>query len=93
MTARDAFKATLVVLATLVAAYVLFLNREIIIVLLFAIIIASAVRPIVMRLTRWRVPEALAVLLVYVSYCRRAICAAGVGDTASHHAAQSLSAK
>ena len=67
MTARDAFKATLVVLVTLVAAYVLFLNREIIIVLLFAIIIASAVRPIVMRLTRWRVPEALAVLLVYVS--------------------------
>jgi predicted PurR-regulated permease PerM len=67
MTARDAFKATLVVLATLITAYVLFLNREIIIVLLFAIIIASAVRPIVMRLTRWRVPEALAVLLVYLS--------------------------
>lgn len=67
MTARDAFKATLVVLATLVAAYVLFLNREIIIVLLFAIIIASAVRPIILWLTRWRIPEALAVLLVYLS--------------------------
>jgi predicted PurR-regulated permease PerM len=65
MTAKDAFRATLVVLGTLAGAYILLLNIQIIIVLLFAIVIASAVRPIIMRLKALHVPEGLAVLLVY----------------------------
>lgn len=65
MTAKDAFRGTLVVLATLAVAYVLLLNIQIIVVLLFAIIVASAVRPIIVRLKQWRIPEGIAVLLVY----------------------------
>lgn len=65
MTSRDVFRNTLIVLATLAGAYVLILNRTIIIELIFAIILASTVRPLVVRLMRWRVPEGVALLLVY----------------------------
>lgn len=67
MTAQQVFRNTLVVVATLAASYVLLLNARILIVVLIAIIIASAVRPIVLRLMKWRISEGLAISLVYAS--------------------------
>lgn len=66
MTPLQVFKATLVVLCTLIAAYILLIGLRIIIVLLVAIIVASAVRPLVTRLTRIRVPEGAAIVIVYL---------------------------
>lgn len=67
MTAQQIFRNTLVVVATLTAAYVLLLNARILIVLLIAIIIASAVRPLVLRLMQWRFSEGLAIVLIYAA--------------------------
>jgi predicted PurR-regulated permease PerM len=65
MTAQQTFRNTLVVIMTLVAAYALFLSLRILIVLLIAIIVASALRPAVLRLQRWRIPEGIAIVIVY----------------------------
>jgi putative heme transporter len=65
MTAQQTFRNTLVVLLTLVMAYAIYASARILIVLLVAIIVASAVRPSVLWLQRRRVPEWLAILLVY----------------------------
>lgn len=65
MTAQQTFRNTLIVLATVAAAYALLVSIRIIIVLLVAIIIASAVRPAVLWLAQRRVPQGLAILLVY----------------------------
>lgn len=65
MTTQQVFRNTLVVILTVVAAYALFLSARILIVLLVAIIIASAVRPAVLWLSRRRVPHGLAILLMY----------------------------
>ncbi|MCA0458136.1 MAG: AI-2E family transporter [Chloroflexi bacterium] len=65
--AKDVFRGTLVVLLTLVGAYVVFMSLRILVVVLVAIIIASAVRPLVLRLMRWRFSEGLAIITVYVS--------------------------
>lgn len=65
MTAQKTFISTIIVILTLAAAYVLFLSARILIVLLIAIIIASAIRPLVLRLKKWRIPEGIAILLVY----------------------------
>ncbi len=46
MTAQQVFRNTVIVIATVVTAYVLLLSLQIIVVLMIAIIIASAVRPI-----------------------------------------------
>jgi predicted PurR-regulated permease PerM len=43
----------------------MFLSLNILVVLLIAIIIASALRPAVMRLMHWHMPQGLAILLVY----------------------------
>lgn len=64
---KDVFRVVLIVLATLAVAYILLMSIRILVVLLVAIIIASAVRPLVDRLTRWRFSEGLAIVLVYVS--------------------------
>ncbi|MBE2266972.1 MAG: AI-2E family transporter [Anaerolinea sp.] len=64
MTTQQVFRNTLVVILTFVAAYALFLSARIIIVLLVAIIIASAVRPLVLWLSR-RIPYGLSILVVY----------------------------
>jgi predicted PurR-regulated permease PerM len=53
------------VLLTLAVAYLVFVSINIIVVLIIAILIASAVRPIVMRLQRWRLPQSVAILFVY----------------------------
>jgi predicted PurR-regulated permease PerM len=65
MTAQQTFRNTLVVLLTVGAAYVLLHSARILIVLLIAIIVASAVRPGVLWLKKWRIPEGIAILLVY----------------------------
>lgn len=67
MTAQQVFRNTLIVLATLALAYVLLMSVRILIVLLVALIIASAARPLIVRLTQWRIPQGLAILLVYVA--------------------------
>lgn len=67
MSGKDVFRGTLVVLLTLVGAYVVFMSLRILVVVLVAIIIASAVRPLVLRLMRWRFSEGLAIVTVYLS--------------------------
>lgn len=59
------FKATFVFLGALVCAYVLALTINVWVSLLIAILIASAVRPAILKLMHWRVPQSLAVLIVY----------------------------
>lgn len=66
MTVRQVFQFTVVILLTLFAAYILLLSRSILIDLLVAVLIASAIRPLVGRLVDWRVPPGIAILLVYL---------------------------
>ena len=66
MTAKEIFKGTLIVLFTLLGAYVVVMSLHILVVVLVAIIIASAVRPSVLRLMRWRFSEGLAIIVVYL---------------------------
>src|SRR5438874_2727626 len=65
MSARQTFRNTLVVILTLVVAYALYASARILVVLLVAIIVASAVRPSVLWLEKRHIPEGLAILLVY----------------------------
>lgn len=65
MDAKAVFKGTVVVLMTLAGAYILLLGAQIIITLLLAIIIASAVRPAVNALKRMRLPEGASIIIVY----------------------------
>ncbi len=53
------------VIGTVVAAYALYISVHIMIVLLIAIIVASAVRPLVLWLEEHRIPQGLAILIVY----------------------------
>ncbi len=67
MSAQQVFRNTVIVILTVVTAYILFLSLSIIVILLFAIIIASAVRPAVVWLQkRGRLPLSLSILLVYL---------------------------
>src|SRR5262245_29025934 len=66
MSVQQTFRNTVTVILTLAAAYVLLLSARILIVLLIAIIVASAIRPAVLRLEKWRFPEAIAILIVYL---------------------------
>jgi predicted PurR-regulated permease PerM len=65
MNPRQVFTATLAVLAGLATGYVLLMSVKILIILLLAIIIASATRPLITRLMRLRVPSGLAILIIY----------------------------
>src|SRR5450432_904963 len=65
MTAQQTFRNTLIVVVTLAVVYAITQSFGILIVLLIAIIIASAVRPPVLFLKRHHVPEGLAILVVY----------------------------
>lgn len=67
MTAQQTFRNTLVVVATLVVAYFAALSWRIFVVLFVAIIVASALRPAVLRLRKLGVAEGIAVLLTYLS--------------------------
>ncbi|MEM9951655.1 MAG: AI-2E family transporter [Chloroflexota bacterium] len=62
---RQVFKATVVVIATVFGAYVIFTGAEIILTLLLAIIIASAVRPALAHLNRLHIPEGISIILIY----------------------------
>ncbi|HEX2905483.1 MAG TPA: AI-2E family transporter [Phototrophicaceae bacterium] len=66
MTSQQVFRNTVIILVTAALAYVLLLSIRIWVVLLVAILIASALRPVVVRLTGWRMPQGLAILLVYI---------------------------
>jgi predicted PurR-regulated permease PerM len=61
------FCGTVIVLLTLAGAYIIVNSIRVILVLLIAIIIASAVRPFVNHLTRWHVPEGVAIVFVYLT--------------------------
>lgn len=62
ITAGTVIKAVLVV----VCAWVLFLLRDLVLIMLTAIVIASAIEPMVDGLQRWRLPRVLAILLIYL---------------------------
>jgi predicted PurR-regulated permease PerM len=66
MNGQRMFTATLIVLTTLAAGYLLISNVRILVVLLVAIIIASALRPAVMTLNRFGLAHGLAITLVYL---------------------------
>ncbi len=66
MSAQQVFRNTVIVILTVVTAYVLFVSLRIIVILLFAIIVASAIRPAVMTLQRRKLPQSLSILIVYV---------------------------
>ena len=67
MTAQQVFRNTLVVVFTVVTCYVLFLSLNIIVILMCAIIIASALRPAVLWLVAHKIPQGGAILLVYLA--------------------------
>ncbi len=66
MSTQQVFRNTITVILTVVGAYALFLSARILIVLLVAIIIASAVRPLVLWISSGRIPYGLAILIVYL---------------------------
>lgn len=65
MSGAQVVRNTLLVLVTLAVAYLLVLSYKVILGLLIAVLLASALRPLVVRLQTWRVPQGLAILLVY----------------------------
>jgi predicted PurR-regulated permease PerM len=67
MSAQQVFRNTLIVVLTLAVAYTLWASIRILIVLLVAIIVASAVRPSVLWLKNRRIPEGLAILIIYAA--------------------------
>lgn len=62
---RDVFLATCVVLGTVLLAYALYKLADLIVVIFVALIFASTVRPILRGMTRRRIPQWLAILLIY----------------------------
>jgi predicted PurR-regulated permease PerM len=66
MTTGQTFRNTCIILLTLVGAYAIVMSIRIIIVLLIAIIIASAIRPFVNAMTKRRIPAGVAILFIYV---------------------------
>ncbi len=67
MTPQQVFKSTLIILLMLVCAYVLVISARILIVLIVAIIVASAVRPLVTGLSHWHIPHGASIALVYLA--------------------------
>jgi predicted PurR-regulated permease PerM len=65
MTAQETFRNTVIVIATVAVAYALYMSARILIVVLVAIIVASAVRPAVLWMHKRGISEGIAILLVY----------------------------
>lgn len=65
LNSKQVFKYTLAALAALAIAYVLLMSLKIIVILLVAIIIASAARPLIGRLMKLRIPHGLAIIIIY----------------------------
>ncbi|MAU09911.1 MAG: hypothetical protein CL607_08840 [Anaerolineaceae bacterium] len=59
------FRNTLIVLSALALAYLVVATFDVWTVLIVAILIASAIRPMITRLKRWRISESVAILIVY----------------------------
>src|SRR5919108_5494834 len=59
------FRNTLIVITTVAAAYLLLISHYILVILAIAIIIASAIRPMVVRLRQWGLSHGFAIALVY----------------------------
>ncbi|HEX8683497.1 MAG TPA: AI-2E family transporter [Ardenticatenaceae bacterium] len=66
MNGRYTFYNTLIVAFTLIGLFLMWRLGETVVVLLAAIIFASAIRPIIDRLGQWRIPRGLAILLVFL---------------------------
>jgi predicted PurR-regulated permease PerM len=66
MSAQQVFRNTVVVILTVLTAYILFISLNIVVILLFAIIIASALRPIILWFDRHGLSQGLAILVTYV---------------------------
>ncbi|GAB1420272.1 AI-2E family transporter [Anaerolineales bacterium] len=64
-TSGQTFRNTLIILLTLLAAYITVVSIRIIIVLFVAILTASAVRPVINWLVARRMPRVVAIVLVY----------------------------
>lgn len=67
MNARHTFYQTLIVALTLAGLYLLWQVTDMILLLLGAIIVASAIRPLVKRTTSWRIPVGAVILLIYLA--------------------------
>jgi predicted PurR-regulated permease PerM len=65
MEAQKVFRNTLIVLGTILVAYILVSSIRVLIVLFLAITVASALRVWVVRLTHLRLPQGAAIVLVY----------------------------
>jgi len=65
MTAQQTFRNTLVVIVTLAMAYAVAMSARILIVVLVAIILASALRPFVLWFQKRRISQGLAIIIVY----------------------------
>jgi predicted PurR-regulated permease PerM len=66
MTARQTFRNTLIVVGTVAALYAAFEGRAILLILLVALIVASALRPGMLWLERRRFPRPLAIAVLYI---------------------------
>ncbi len=66
ITPRSLWLAALIVVVLIVAAFIIVKALSTIILLLLAIILGEAIRPLVLRLQRHRIPGPLAILLIYV---------------------------
>lgn len=65
MTGMQVFRATLIVMGTAAVALLFGATIQVWLVLWIAILIASALRPLIMRLRKWGVPQAAAIPAVY----------------------------
>src|SRR5687768_2382294 len=65
MTGMQIFRATLIVMGTVALAALFGATIQVWLVLWIAILIASALRPAIMRLMRWGMPQAAAIPIVY----------------------------
>jgi predicted PurR-regulated permease PerM len=65
MSSAIVFRNTLIVLSTIAGAYLLFVSHNIIVVLAIAIIIASAIRPMILRLQKWGLSQGFAIAIIY----------------------------
>lgn len=66
MSAQQVFRNTVVVILTVLTAYILFISLNIVVILLFAIIIASALRPIILWFDKHGLSQGLAILVTYL---------------------------
>jgi len=66
MNGRELFFRTCIIIGAIFCAYLVYQLADTILVLFIAIIIASAMRPLVERLVRFKVPRSLSILLIYL---------------------------